>query len=75
MKFHNAGTEMETIGEPIGEYTIINRFTNYLPYICAWLLRRGEGEIDGLPRYYWCQGHYFEKYEDAVAYAIEHTRG
>ena len=76
MKFYNANQEMETVGEPIGDYTIVNRFTSYLPWVCAWLLKRGddkENEND-LPHYYWCQGHYFEKYEDAVRYAIESTR-
>lgn len=73
MKFYNADSVMETVGEPIGDYTIINRFTNYLPYVCAWLLKKGEGEteVNGevLPHYYWCQGHYFAELDEAIQYA------
>ena len=73
MKFYNANSVMETVGEPIGDYTIVNRFTDFLPWICAWLLTKGDDEAneDNLPHYYWCQGHYFDTYEDAVEYAMK----
>lgn len=78
MKFYNADQEMETVGEPIGDYTIVNRFTSYLPWVCAWNFIKGDGEteVNGelIPNYYWCQGHYFEKFEDAVRYATESTK-
>jgi hypothetical protein len=78
MKFYNADSVMETVGDPIGDYTIIYRYTGFEPWVCAWLLKEGKGEteVKGMlfPNYYWCQGHYFEKFEDAVAYAIENTR-
>ena len=73
MKFYNAEQVMETVGEPIGDYVIVNRFTSFLPWVCAWIFTKEETETDGLPNAHWGQGHYFEKFEDAVSYAIEKT--
>lgn len=71
MKFYNAGDVMETVGEPIGDYTIVNRNTSYEPWVCAWKLTLKDTYTNGVRDGYWCQGHYFKTFENAVKWATE----
>lgn len=44
----------------MGEYTIINRKTSYLPFVVCWLFNTDD--------YTWAQGHYLATYEDALVF-------
>lgn len=46
----------------IGNYTIIERDTNFMPFVCAYLY----DDFDKT----WAQGRYFRDFEDACNYAI-----
>lgn len=54
--------ELYTIVSTIGDYTIINRHTSFLPWVAAWCYH-GEEKC-------WDNGNYFQTLEDAVLYAM-----
>ena len=45
---------------PAKDYTIINRGTNFQPYVACWLFDKNT--------YSWGQGHYFDNLEEAIEY-------
>jgi len=58
----NGPNELYTIVSTIGDYTIINRHTSYLPWIAAWCYHEEEK--------CWENGNYFPTLEEAVLYAM-----
>mgnify|MGYP007070048066 CR=1 FL=1 len=66
MEFVKDNVKMETLGESIGQYTIIKRDVNFEPYIVAWLFHYWEEGNEHV----WEQGHYFFTYTEALCYAI-----
>lgn len=52
---------MKILGQ-IGNYTIINRETEFHPFICAYMFNHSD--------YTWAQGRYFSTFEEACKYAL-----
>lgn len=48
----------------IDDYTLIYRNAKYEPWVVAWEF------VDKGNESYWCQGHYFGSFEDAILYML-----
>ena len=51
-------TDKFTVYAQAGEYTMLKRQADFQPFVVAWKFNGKD----------WCQGHYFQHYNDALTY-------
>ena len=61
--FTDEGKDLYIVIARYGTYTLIYRGTKFEPLIVAWLYNP--------EKKYWEQGHYFDKFADAIKYLFE----